>query len=151
MQRTISVIAAWAAIALAVSPAGAQSAAGANGAAGPMPSCAAGDPVVWVNSSTHVIHEPGDSYYGKTRHGAYACKSAALAVHNHVAASRSGGGNGAAAGSAPAAGAHQPYAASPEPLASQPAKRHHRHHRGASGPRATEPQVPTAPVPAQTR
>jgi len=150
MQRSISVLAACAALALAISPVDARQK--VNGAAGgAMPSCAAGDPVVWVNSGTHVIHEPGDPYYGKTRHGAYACKSAALAAHNHVTASRSGGANGAAAGSASAAGAHQPYAASPEPLTPQPATRHHRHHRGASGPRATVPQVPTAPVPARTR
>jgi hypothetical protein len=44
------------------------------------PTCAAGDPVVWVNSSSKVYHMQGDKYYGNTKHGNYACKSAADAA-----------------------------------------------------------------------
>ncbi|TAM57674.1 hypothetical protein EPN52_12530 [bacterium] len=42
-----------------------------------MPTCAASDPVVWVNTSSRVYHLPGTKYYGKTRHGKYECRSAA--------------------------------------------------------------------------
>ena len=44
-----------------------------------MPSCAAGDPVVWVNTARHVYHLQGDKYFGKTTHGKYECRSAAVA------------------------------------------------------------------------
>lgn len=37
--------------------------------------CAPGDPVVWVNLSSKVYHLPGSSFYGKTKHGKYLCKS----------------------------------------------------------------------------
>ncbi len=53
-------------------------------AASSMPSCAAGDPVVWENTKSHVYHLPGDKYYGTTKHGVYACKSAADAAGYHA-------------------------------------------------------------------
>lgn len=45
-----------------------------------MPACAAGDPVVWVNTKSKVFHMQGDAYYGKTKSGKYACKSDAVAM-----------------------------------------------------------------------
>jgi hypothetical protein len=44
-----------------------------------MPSCRAGDPVVWVNTKSHVYHLKGDQYYGKTKAGDYECESKAKA------------------------------------------------------------------------
>jgi plastocyanin len=47
--------------------------------------CAAGDPVVWVNTETKVYHMAGTSYYGKTKHGKYACASDAGKMGAHAA------------------------------------------------------------------
>jgi hypothetical protein len=52
-----------------------------------MPSCAAGDPVVWENTKKKVYHLQGDKYYSTTKHGKYACKSAADAAGFHLAKS----------------------------------------------------------------
>src|SRR5260370_11386726 len=45
-----------------------------------VPSCAAGDPAVWVNTSSKIYWAEGTEYYGKTKHGGYACTSAAKAL-----------------------------------------------------------------------
>lgn len=42
------------------------------------PNCGAVQ-AVWVNTKTHVYHEPGDPYYGRTGNGKYMCPSAAKA------------------------------------------------------------------------
>lgn len=55
-----------------------------------MPACSAGDPVVWVNTKSKVFHMQGDSYYGKTKTGKYACKSAAVAMGAHASHHMSG-------------------------------------------------------------
>lgn len=41
------------------------------------PQCKAGDPVVWLNTKSNVVHLQGDKYYGHTTHGRFLCKSAA--------------------------------------------------------------------------
>ena len=41
--------------------------------------------VTWANTRSHVLHDPGTQYYGKTSHGAYVCKNAALQGGYHEA------------------------------------------------------------------
>jgi len=50
------------------------------------PDCGAVAPV-WVNTKTHVYHEPNDPYYGKTKEGKYLCPKAAKAEGDHPAGS----------------------------------------------------------------
>ncbi|MGA8533632.1 MAG: hypothetical protein WB615_05950 [Candidatus Tumulicola sp.] len=69
---------------------------GAMGSAGgAIPNCGAVH-AVWVNLSSKVYHEPGDPYYGKTKHGEYLCPSQAKAQGFHLA------GSGAMSGRRPA-------------------------------------------------
>jgi hypothetical protein len=49
-----------------------------------VPNCGAVK-AVWVNLNTRVIHEPGDQYYGKTKHGEYLCPAQAKAQGFHKA------------------------------------------------------------------
>lgn len=51
---------------------------------GKMPNCGAVKPV-WVNLNSKAYHEPGDPYYGKTKHGEYLCPSQAKAQGFHPA------------------------------------------------------------------
>jgi uncharacterized protein len=41
------------------------------------------DQVAWGNTSSHVLHDPGTKYYGKTTQGAYMCKAKALSAGYH--------------------------------------------------------------------
>ena len=41
------------------------------------------DQVVWGNTSSHALHDPGTKYYGKTTHGAYMCKGLAVNAGYH--------------------------------------------------------------------
>ncbi len=93
MKRFVPLLA----LALAVAfPLGAPAAkhvaaAGAAGAMSPAGvTCAAGDPVVWVNTETKVYHMAGTTYYGKTKHGKYACASDATKMGAHAAKRESG-------------------------------------------------------------
>ena len=43
------------------------------------------DQVVWGNTSSHVLHDFGTKYYGKTTHGAYMCKGLAVNAGYHEA------------------------------------------------------------------
>ncbi len=47
-------------------------------------SCGAVHPV-WVNTKTHVYHEPSDPFYGRTKHGEYMCPSQAAREGYHRA------------------------------------------------------------------
>jgi hypothetical protein len=42
-------------------------------------------PVVWGNTSSHVLHAADSQYYGKTKRGAYMCQSAAEQAGYHMA------------------------------------------------------------------
>ncbi len=92
-------------------------------------SCATGDPVVWVNTETKVYHLPGSSFYGKTKHGKYACQSDATKLGAH-AAKREGGtmGNGSTDAGAAAGTA---------------SGKHHRHRKSSPGPMSPQ----TSPTP----
>jgi hypothetical protein len=52
--------------------------------------CGAVKPV-WVNLTAKAYHEPGDPYYGKTKHGQYMCPSVAQREGYHPAGGASGG------------------------------------------------------------
>lgn len=47
--------------------------------------CAAGDIVVWVNTSSKVYHYAGNPDYGKTKRGGYECEKDATASGFHAA------------------------------------------------------------------
>ena len=49
------------------------------------PNCTAANPVVWVNTRSHVYYMRGSAYYGKTANGRYVCRSAATAMGAHRA------------------------------------------------------------------
>lgn len=49
-----------------------------------VPNCGAVK-AVWVNLNSKVYHEPGDPYYGHTKHGEYLCPSQAKAQGFHPA------------------------------------------------------------------
>jgi hypothetical protein len=102
------------------------------------PVCAAGDPVVWENSSSKVYHAQGDSYFGKTKHGAYACKSAAESAGYHL----SGSSKKASSTASPSA---MSGAAAASPTATT--SKHHHHHHGSASP---VPAMSGVPVPAVT-
>ncbi|MGA7569661.1 MAG: hypothetical protein WCA80_02525 [Candidatus Aquilonibacter sp.] len=87
-----------------------MSTSGAMNAASPGPmaavppglNCGAVQPV-WVNQRSHTYHEPSDPLYGRTRHGAYMCPSAAVAAGYHKASGKHhhGGMGGSMEGAQP--------------------------------------------------
>jgi hypothetical protein len=42
------------------------------------------DKVVWINLPTGVYHYKGETWYGRTKHGAYACEKEAVAAGDHA-------------------------------------------------------------------
>jgi hypothetical protein len=94
-------------------------------AQGTMPSCP-GDVVVWENTSTKVYHEQGDAYFGKTKHGQYACKADADKAGMHLSKSKSKSGSASTSTDSDATSTDAPAAgASPAPSASPKGKHHH--------------------------
>jgi hypothetical protein len=91
--------------------------------AGAKPTCAAGDTVVWENTNSKAYHLPGDKYYGNTKHGAYACRSAADSAGYHLAGAKS--------------------SVSPSPAASESPTAMHRKHHHRSGSMASPVPSPT--------
>jgi len=79
-------IAALAIVALMGSPAFARK------SMGTMPTCKTGDPVVWVNTKSKVMHMKGDPHYGTTKAGMYACESDAMARGAHMSGQKMSGG-----------------------------------------------------------
>lgn len=53
------------------------------------PRCKSGDPMVWVNTNSHVYHLQGSKYYGNTKEGKYECKTAADTEGDHQAKNES--------------------------------------------------------------
>jgi hypothetical protein len=87
-----------------------------------MPTCASGDPVVWVNTSSNVYHMKGSKYYGNTKAGKYACKSDADSSGAHLAKNEAGGSSKSAKAtpgptSSPASSKHHKAKATPSPEA----------------------------------
>ena len=71
-----------------------------------MPSCAAGDTVVWANTRTKVYHMPGTPRYGKTKHGKYVCMSQATTMGMHAAMRDGMSGSNGAMGTSTMTGKH---------------------------------------------
>jgi hypothetical protein len=44
-----------------------------------------GDTVVWANSTSKALHLSGDRYFGKSKHGFYACEKDAMSAGYHIA------------------------------------------------------------------
>jgi hypothetical protein len=85
------------------SPAATAGAASSSAGSASDVSCAGGDPVVWVNTETKVYHLSGSSYYGKTKHGKYACASDATKMGAHAAKREGGPSRADATSTAPTA------------------------------------------------
>ncbi len=47
-----------------------------------------GDTVVWANPRSKALHVSGSRYYGKSKHGFYACEKQALSDGFHMTGSR---------------------------------------------------------------
>jgi hypothetical protein len=114
VKRFVPLLALALTVAFPLGAPAAKHAAGTTGATSPTSvTCAAGDPVVWVNTETKVYHMAGSSFYGKTKRGKYACASDADKMGAHAAKRESGksgsvGGatNGSAAGDGTRGGKH---------------------------------------------
>lgn len=154
MRRSLVSFALVACIAAASVPAYSQQ------SAGTLPTCASGDPVVWVNTSTKKYHLQGDSYYGKTKQGKYACKSAADAQGDKQAKMSSSKMSGSAPATNMNSGAVPAMKASAAPMngtnaeaAPSPAasgmmgSKHHRRHRGSKA--SPSPEMMPSPAPTE--
>lgn len=89
--------------------------------------CGAVKPV-WVNLSSKAYHEPGDPWYGRSKHGQYMCPSQAAAQGYHPAGARHKGMQSGYGG-----GAKPGYETGTMP----PSMRHHRRGMESPSPDAT--------------
>ncbi len=55
-----------------------------------MPKCKAGNPVVWLNTSSKIYYIAGSAYYGKTKQGKFVCRNTASAMGAHGAVNSHG-------------------------------------------------------------
>ncbi len=85
------VLLALAAAAAFATPASAQTMSGPNMSSMMRPKCTAANPVVWVNTRSKVYYLRGSTYYGKTTHGRYMCRSAAISMGDHQAGTATNG------------------------------------------------------------
>ena len=91
---------------------------GATLSATPLTTCPADSPNVWVNTSSKIYWAPGTEYYGKTKHGGYACTKDAIAMGARAAKASPIGHHGAMSGA--------PSTAAPDAMATPKSKRHHK-------------------------
>ena len=94
--------------------------------------CPAADPVVWVNTTSKIYWAQGTEYYGKTKHGGYACTSAAIAMGARAPKESPIGRKGATSGTA--SDAMGSTAATPAPAAGAMKSGKKKHHKGAMAP-----------------
>jgi hypothetical protein len=129
---------------------------------GSKPICKPGDPVVWENTNTKVYHLSGDKYYGNTKKGAYACRSAADGAGYHVSGQKGASGTttaktkktaGAMGGAMGAAATAMPKPMSsamamPMASASPMGKKRRKHSKSAMTGAAASPAPMTSATPA---
>ena len=100
VNRFVPLLALALAVALPLGASAAKHPSAATGAMSPAAvTCTPGDPVVWGNTETKVFHMAGTSYYGKTKHGKYACASDATKMGAHAAKRESGQSGSPSSGS----------------------------------------------------
>ena len=68
----------------AAAPAASASGAGQYSSEAAATSACSGDTVVWANSTSKALWTSGTKYYGKTKHGFYACEKQAMADGFHM-------------------------------------------------------------------
>jgi hypothetical protein len=105
-----------------------------------MPTCRSGDPVVWVNTKSHVYHLKGDKYFGTTKSGAYACRSKAVAEGARASGARASGSGKSAPGivSAPMSAATPGTDSAGAPASPAPSKKkHHKKTKSSPSPSPT--------------
>ena len=114
-----------------------------------MPSCAAGDNVVWANSRTKVYHMPGTPRYGKTKHGKFLCMSQATSMGFHAAKRESMSGSNGSMGRSGSMGAPGAMA-SPGMMddSTHHMGKHHKKHRSMMN--GDAPSTHLTPVPNPT-
>ena len=71
--------------------------------------------IVWVNLSTHVYHEQGDPWYGRTKNGAYMCLATANLKGYHLASTGGSMPSGSSMSSGMSPSSHHHHHAAPAP------------------------------------
>jgi hypothetical protein len=111
MKRRLALLLSLAMLAPTAASAKHHASASGSTAGSPNIVCPAGDATVWVNSKSNVYHYKGSSFYGTTKHGHYACESAARSSGGHAAKGESAGGPSAMRPSSSSHMVHSPMTA----------------------------------------